>query len=276
MVKAEMLSQVTSYQLHNPRRNCTHVDSCKDLEVASLVLRIPARSPWKPLVPNPQSGILNGYPRSWTEGPPEYSFCKSKLTHNILFFGFQEWDWNDLMTWYDLVLHQNISTFQLNFWENQVLVRSLASLWKDGASTDFSSQSCWRILGSLRAQATVKQVAKAKGKAFYCIKRRVLARYVDIDLIWFNLVILRKIDIATEICVFLPTHPTAASQQQSGRWETPERSRCLQPPNTEMKVAIIRYCHSIAWHQLHKSWLSQGHVNSVYQELEASATLCLK
>lgn len=40
MVKAEMLSQVTSYQLHNPRRNCTHVDSGKDLEVASLVLRI--------------------------------------------------------------------------------------------------------------------------------------------------------------------------------------------------------------------------------------------
>lgn len=169
--------------------------------------------------------------------------------------------------WLDMIWFCIKSTFQLNFWENQILVRSLASLWKDGASTDFSSQSCWRILWSLRAQATVKQVAKANGKAFYCIKRRVLARYVDIDLIWFNLVILRKIDIKTEICVFLPTHPTAASQQQSGRWETPERSKCLQPP----KVRIIRHCHSIAWHQLHKSWLSQGHVNSVYQELEASA-----
>lgn len=88
------------------------------------------------------------------------------------------------MTWWlDTIWFCIKSTFQLNFWENQVLVRSLASSWKDGASTDFSSQSCWRILGSLRVQATVKQVAKAKGKAFYCIKRRVLARYVDIDLI---------------------------------------------------------------------------------------------
>ena len=181
MVKAEMLSRVTSYQLHNPRRNCTHVDSGKDLEVASLVLRIPARSPWKPLVPNPQSGILNGYPRSWTEGPPEYSFCKSKWPITSCFLVSK----NEIgMTWWlDMIWFCIKSTFQLNFWENQVLVRSLASSWKDGASTDFSSQSCWRILGSLRVQATVKQVAKAKGKAFYCIKRRVLARYVDIDLI---------------------------------------------------------------------------------------------
>ncbi len=157
----------SSYQLCNPQRRSTHVDSGKrvrESSMTSLVLRIPARSPWKPLVPNPQSGILNGYPRSWTEGPPECSFyCKSKWPITSCFLLPRVTVW---MTWYDLDVHQNTSTFQLNFWENQVLVHSLANLWKNWASTDFSSQSCWRILGSLRVQATAKEVAKAKGKPF--------------------------------------------------------------------------------------------------------------